>query len=111
MSPSPDGQINLDFTKHWCRKHLEPFRSAWPSGVAPAMVTVFQLFSCSHVSRMYPTIQAALDDNKICCVAQHSNPLLYQQIIAACLGPDPEAFHAVAEMLRLEIALAAGDSC
>jgi hypothetical protein len=34
-------QINLDFTVHWCPRHLEPFRADWPDGCAVAMVRLF----------------------------------------------------------------------
>lgn len=33
--------VRLDFTVHWCARHLEPFRSDWPGGAGVAMMRLF----------------------------------------------------------------------
>lgn len=33
--------VELDFTVHWCARHLEPFRADWPGGAGVAMVLLF----------------------------------------------------------------------
>lgn len=35
-------QIVVEPTMLFCQEHLEPFRAAWPSGYAPAMLCLFQ---------------------------------------------------------------------
>lgn len=32
----------LDFTVHWCARHLEPFRAEWPKGAGLAMLALFE---------------------------------------------------------------------
>ena len=35
-------KVNLDFSVHWCTKHLEPFREEWPGGAGVAMIHLFE---------------------------------------------------------------------
>lgn len=35
-------EVELDFTVHWCARHLEPFREGWPSGAGVAMLRLFE---------------------------------------------------------------------
>lgn len=39
MTDKPN--VNLDFSVHWCDRHLEPFREDWPSGAGVAMLRLF----------------------------------------------------------------------
>lgn len=35
-------RVELDFTVHWCPRHLEPFRAQWPLGAGVAMLRLFE---------------------------------------------------------------------
>jgi hypothetical protein len=37
--------IALDFSTHWCPRHLAPYRATWPRGAAVAMVRLFESFT------------------------------------------------------------------
>lgn len=35
-------KVSLDFSVHWCPRHLEPFREGWPTGASVAMLRLFE---------------------------------------------------------------------
>lgn len=37
--------VGLDFSKHWCHKHLVVFRKTWPRYVGTAMLLLFDAFA------------------------------------------------------------------
>lgn len=40
--------IALDFSTHWCPRHLEPFRAGWPAKAGLAMVMLFEAFTADE---------------------------------------------------------------
>lgn len=48
-------QVSLDFTVHWCSRHLEPYRARWPLGAGVAMVRLFEAWvSDERVAEIAP---------------------------------------------------------
>ena len=37
-APAGDMAVTLDFGRHWCPRHLEPYRAQWPKGAPLAMM-------------------------------------------------------------------------
>lgn len=42
MTEAKGPPVQLDFEKHWCARHLLPFKKDWPAGAPTAMIRLFQ---------------------------------------------------------------------
>lgn len=85
MTREGNPQVELDFERDWCARHLEPFRAHWPAGTAAAMVALFGEFvKDPRTPQMLPHDAAGLAD------AHALQPLL-MECSPICCWLDDEA--------------------
>lgn len=89
-------KIQLDFTKDFCARHLEPFREEWPKGAAYVMMMTFDRFMADErVRAMAPKGPDGLaegDDDTILMLMGELRPL-------CCFIPEEEMQEIIAEAL------------